>query len=143
MSRSKLEGSIELFGVSNGEKFSRRFFITKVLGEGAQVISYEAYHSEGSPGVLSEFYPYSAWTLERNSDGQIVCPAEFDEARSEFIESRDRFSALYTELISLKRSDTSRELAVFIPPFEIYYGEDTVYIWNPMPSLYTFDKLCG
>lgn len=147
--RSYLKKEITLCGESDGGTFQRTFKIVKKISEGASVICYEAYHGNSGHGILKEFYPQDAFGVERGENGQIFPSPGFDDAYSAFERARAAYVEPYEMLLAAKRQDPSRDLATFIPPFEIYRGcsddglqAGSVYIWTPEPELYTFDKLC-
>ncbi len=147
--RSYLKEKIMLCGESDGITFKRTFKIVKKISEGASVICYEAYHGNSGHGILKEFYPQEAFGVGRDKNGQIVHSTEFKDAYKRFESAMAEYVEPYEMLLTAKRNDISRELATFIPPFEIYHGcnddgvpAGTVYIWTPEPKLFTFDKIC-
>lgn len=148
--RSELKKSILLCGESDGERFKRTFTIVRTIDDGGSCICYEAYHEASGRGVLKEFYPKEAYGLERDENGQLIHPAEFGDGKERFERALREYLEPYEMLLSAKRDGPERELATFIPAFEIYYGCNercetvgTVYIWTPDAELETFDNVCG
>lgn len=150
--RQYLKKSILLCGESDGEKFKRTFTIVKKVEDssGAFSICYEAYHGNSGRGVLKEFYPRDAYTLERDVNGQLIHSDDSGDAKEWFKKEEQKYIEPYIMLQDVKQKNADQELATFIPAFEIYYGCDdncnvigTVYIWTPEPELETFDKICS
>lgn len=147
--RQYLKKKILLWGKSDGAGFQRSFNIVKMIDEGASVICYEAYHENSGRGILKEFYPRSAYGLERNPKGQLVHAEGFGDAYQRFLKAEKEYLEPYEMLLEVRQNSSDQELSTFIPAFEIYRGgekeEDargTVYIWTPEPKLETFDKVC-
>lgn len=132
-----LTGKITLRSENGGE---RVFTILEFLGRGGSTFSYKAYPDEYAPGVLKEFCPNHFTQLERNSEGQIILPSEFQQ---EFLRSRDEYVWPYIELMNLMHNPEHEKLGGFIPSFEIYYGDDTAYIWTSRRNDYSFDRFCN
>ena len=118
--------------------------ITKRINDGGSVICYEAYHDGNVKGILKEFYPKDAISLERRTDGQLDYVDGFDAAKEKFKKEMKEYIEPYKALLKIKRENN--DLATFIPDFEIYQGlEDgtgTVYIWSSGSKVETFDKIC-
>lgn len=94
----------------------RTFTLRHKIGTTPQAVCYEAFHEFSSPGVLKIF----------------THPKEHQQ----------HFRGLH-QLLLLRR--TNSDLAVFIPPFEMYCipGESTVSaVFNPQPPLETFESIC-
>lgn len=148
--RQHLRKTILLCGKSDGISFKRTFHIAKVIsGEGASSISYEAYYENSGRGVLKEFYPQDAFGLERNEDGQLIHSPEFKDAYERFIQAEREYIEPYEMLLEAKQNVVNKDLATFIPAFEIYHGCNSegkvigsTYIWTPEPELETFDITC-
>lgn len=149
--RKYLKNRITLCGESDGEIFKRTFTIVKRISEGASTVCYEAYHSASGRGILKEFYPKATYcyALERDKSGQIVLQSEFRAACEKYLENEREYVEPYNMLLELKKNGKNKDIATFIPAFEIYHGCDssgkpneTVYIWTPNPELLTFDKVC-
>lgn len=150
--RRYLKKSILLCGESDEGRFKRTFTIIKRLsGEGASCVCYEACHGGSGRGVLKEFYPRDAYGLERDAAGQLVCADGLEDAKERFRRAEQAYVEPYRMLLQAKReAAANRELAAFIPAFEIYHGcneageqTGTTYIWMPDAKLETFDKICA
>lgn len=148
--RRYLKKKILLCGESDDKKFKRTFTIIKKLNEGASVICYEACHGNSGKGILKEFYPQDAYSMERNREGQLISSGEFGDAGERFERAEKEYIEPYKMLLEAKRNSEAQDLATFIPSFEIYYGCDedcriigTVYVWTPEPELATFDRICS
>lgn len=147
--RSYINNKILLCGESNGKRFPRTFKINDKVdsdSEGAYVVCYEASYDRSGVGVLKEFYPLNVYSLTRNNNGQLIHKEGMTEDIKKFNQLLDEYIEPYNTLLEVRKQ---RELATFIPHFEIYYGCDencnpvgTVYIWTPEPKLKTFDKVC-
>lgn len=149
MTRQYLKKSVRLSGTGDQGTFIRTFEVRKVLSEGASSICYEASYKDSAAGVLKEFYPWNAYVLERDEDGQLVRSEEFHDADEWFRKAVQEYLEPYQMLLDVKKHSTDQDLATFIPAFEIYYGCDekgrrngTVYMWTPRPRVETFDKIC-
>ena len=145
-----LKGTVMLSGESESGRFLRAFYIDRKISEGASGICYEAHYKNSGRGVLKEFYPSDVFSLKRAESGQLILPAsESNDARARFQREKEEYLVAYQMLLSAKQSGKERDLATFIPAFEIYQGcsdaEDdigTVYIWTPEAKLEPFDKVC-
>lgn len=143
--RYYLNGEILLCGESDHGKFLRSFSVQDIISsDGASAVCYSAKHKNSGTGVLKEFYPLSVCSVIRNNEGQLIC-SDSDE-RVKFQDLLDEYIKPYYSLLELRKN---KDLATFIPPFEIYYGCDencnitgSVYVWSPDPKLETFDKIC-
>lgn len=128
-----------------------RFSIRRLINTGGASYCYEAYHPNSGSGVLKEFRPNTLTGLQRNQDGQVYISPEEDDASYPFAKRMEAYVQSYRTMLEYKqRSDPDvRELASFIPPFEIYRGcsptgdfVGTAYIWVPLPEYTTFDQVC-
>lgn len=149
MARQYLKKKILLAGKGDNKIFKRTFTIVKKISEGSSVICYEAYHNASGKGVLKEFYPEDAYSLERNKDGQLIHSDGFTAAKERFKLLEKEYIAPYELMLRVKNEKDNGELSTFIPTFEIYHGCDddgeisgTTYIWTPDPKLETFDTIC-
>lgn len=149
MARQYLKKKILLAGKSDGELFKRTFTIVKKISEGSSVICYESYHETSGRGILKEFYPEDAYSLERNKDGQLVHTEGFEAAEERFAAMEKNYIVPYNELLKIKKNKNNRDLSTFIPAFEIYHGCNkdgevvgSTYIWTPDPKLETFESIC-
>ncbi len=170
--RQYLHDEVQLYGESDGQRFPRTFRITRVIGEGAQAISYEAYYDGSGMGVLKEFYPDSAYGVRRDESGHLAPEPDFPQGWHEYEEARDEYLRAYQQLLELKLDRENSELATYLPPIELYYGCDSsgnesdsgngsaynsgsdsdsqhqsdriksVYVWNPEPGRVSFQKIC-
>lgn len=148
--RTELGDEIVLYGESDGKRFPRTFSIKEKKESGASVICYTASHEGSGEGVLKEFYPKEAYSLERDEDGHPVLSDGFEDAAIRFRQLQEEYLKPYQILLDAKKADPDNELATFIPDFEIYYGAEsesdqtgTVYIWLPRPEFETFSEICG
>lgn len=136
--REALSGKITLKDVNNDKKI---FTIIRSIGtEGGTSLSYVARDVNDNEGVLKEFYPISD-SLQRGQDGQILITDE--NFREEFMDDLEKYIKKYTEINKMKHDENHKRLGEFVPPFYIYNGAETSYIWTPYRELYTFDKFCG
>ena len=136
--REALSGRITLKDVNNDKKI---FTIIRSIGtEGGTSLSYVARDVNDNEGVLKEFYPISD-SLQRGQDGQILITDE--NFREEFMDDLEKYIKKYTEINKMKHDENHKRLGEFVPPFYIYNGAETSYIWTPYRELYTFDKFCG
>ena len=148
--RSYLDNTIVLFGESDGKSFQRSFTITRKINEGADGVTYEAYHEKSGKGILKEFYPEDeVLLLERDLSGRLGHNDDIKVSFEQFRKRKEAFLKSYEMLLNIRRKRDDRDLATFIPFFELYYSginsdhyESTVYIWTPEPELETFDKIC-
>ncbi len=147
--RTYLKKRILLRGESDGGFFKREFTIKRKVSEGASCICYEAEHRNSGRGILKEFYPRDAYSLERDGRGQLINSPEFGDANERFLEAEMEYVEPLEMLLDVRKSGENKDLDTFIPAFEIYHGCDdagnivgTTYIWTPEPKLETFDKIC-
>ncbi len=147
MTREYIRKEIQLYGESDDGKFTRTFRIAgSDIREGGSSVCYEAYYDGSSRGVLKEFYPYGITFKPRSEEnGQLVCSEEFQQEIEDFKRKLQAYISPYIELQKMKQQDEKKELSVFVPPFEIYYGlaeNSTVYIYTPLPRFLTFEEFC-
>ncbi len=169
--RKLLNGKITLYGENEGRCFSRTFYIDSFINAGGTVICYSAHLERSGKGVLREFYPIDALSLERSEDGSLVHTQGDTDSRRRFEEKKERYLESYLSLLTAIRRDRSDDLATFIPAFEIYSsrpsmplmqgkyqesmltesipdtelyrkGDGTIYIWSPDPKVKTFEEVC-
>lgn len=114
--------------------------------EGSSVLCYEAESERLGRGVLKEFYPMDAVSLERNEYGQLVHKRGMGPEKRRFEAKLDRYLEHYNRTVfnACKNSEISK----MINSFDIYRGIDymgrpsgTVYIWA-LYRYHTFDTLC-
>ena len=149
MSRTWLKKSVLLCAESDDGRFKRNFYIDRIIDEGASAVCYEAHHRTSGRGVLKEFYPNSVFGLKRDKKGQLIHDLESADDHKRFLKEEKEYLEPYEMLLQIRQSSDDRELATFIPLFEIYHGCDdegnvvgTTYIWTPEPKLEPFDKIC-
>lgn len=147
--RTFLKKKITLWGESDGGRYQRTFEIHRKISAGSSIISYEASHGQSGRGVLKEFYPANAITLERNKQGQLIHGEGFGGAKDRFAEMRSRYLEPYQLVLEALRLGECEGLETFLPKFEIFYGSDedpmsarTVYIWTNEPKSKTFAEIC-
>lgn len=149
LERQYLKDNILLAGVSDGRNFTRKFYITGVISEGASVVCYEASHEGSSRGTLREYYPLEASFIKRDENRQLVLDSVSSSEKDLWEQGEKQYLMPYETLLAAKKSDDREILATFIPSFEIYHGCDengvvigSTYIWTPDPKLETFDHIC-
>ena len=170
--RKALSGKITLYGDSEGNCFPRTFYIDSFVNAGSTVICYSAHLERSGKGILREFYPIDALSLERQTDGSLFHSQISGDSRRRFEEKKKRYLESYLSLLAAIKEDSSGDLATFIPAFEIYSGrpcttltqekcnrslsedsfsdtevigegDGTIYIWSPDPKLKTFEEVCS
>ena len=149
--RSKLKNGQEILLAERKQPENIRIFhIENVINEGSTVICYEALNEDRTKGVLKEFYPRTAYGLERNSQGQLIHSEKYKAAFKRFTREEKEYIDTYEMLSAEKQSGLYSDMETFIPHFELYYGCDdigkktgTTYIWTPHPQIETFEKICS
>ena len=144
------KGQAILLAERHHSENQRTFHIVNFISAGSTVVCYEAFHKSSSRGILKEFYPQSAYGLERISSGQLIHSPDYKASFKRFIQDENRYIETYEMLLAEKQKGEYPDLATFIPYYEIYYGCDsngqktgTTYIWTPHPKLETFEKMCS
>lgn len=138
--------AISLWTECDGEKVQRTFHIDRVVNAGSTMICYQAHHQKSASGVLREFYPRTAYSLERNKDGRLFHSSGYKSASGQFRVERDSYLGTIKALREQKQSDEQCDLSTFIPHFDIYYStksfeQGTFYVWSTEPILTTFEEL--
>lgn len=148
--RKALEkGQYILLSAKDNTLCPKKFRIENVINSGSTVICYEASNEEGCCGVLKEFYPKTAYGLERDFRGQLIHSDEYRASFRRFAEAEKEYISAYEMLAHERENGEYPELKTFIPYFEIYCGCDengtkagSTYIWTPNRQVETFDILC-
>lgn len=120
----------------------RYFSIQGLIGTGASVACYNAELENVGVGVLKEFYPLATHSFIRNDDGQLIFKPDSQEENEKYKKLRDEYILPYEKMVGLR---SNSDIATFIPPFEMYYGDDefgTVYVWSPQHACEPFATLC-
>ena len=99
--------------------------IKGLVGRGGSAVCYSAGRGNKT-GRLKEFLPVDVPVFCRGADGLLVATSPKAESlRREFLRS-------YETLEQYKRRETGAELLNnFLPPYELLYGGDSVYVWTP------------
>lgn len=99
--------------------------ISGLVGRGGWAVCYSAGRGNKT-GRLKEFLPAEYPVFRRGADGLLVATSpKADALRLEFLRA-------YETLEQYKHGQPGAELLNnFLPPYELLYGGDSVYVWTP------------